>query len=309
MTAACSFRAILLPVWVILALPCSRAQSQSAPAAPAQFEVATIKPNPACSTELIHPPVTVSGGRLNIGCTTLAELIRVSYAVYADGVTVNLHARKADVSAGPAWVRSDYYAIQAKAEGATPPFQMLGPMTRALIEDRFKLRVHRTEKVIPVYLLSVAKGGPKLQRSIGGECTAAQSNAPPDARSTIPAKIPRCGERYGFGRIEVRGMSMNLFAPLLGMRMDHDVIDMTGLEGQFDFRLEFSPDSSTPGFNPRGSGPGPTPTAPDIPALPTQPTGPSIFTALEEQLGLKLQQGKGTAEVLVIDQVERPAEN
>ena len=87
---------------------------------------------------------------------------------------------------------------------------------------------------------------------------------------------------------------IKLFASRLGLRMDHDVLDATGLEGEFDFHLEFSRDSATPGFPVQAA---------------DQPSGPSIFSALEEQLGLKLQLSKGTSQVVAIDRVERPSEN
>jgi uncharacterized protein (TIGR03435 family) len=193
-------------------------------------------------------------------------------------------------------VRSDYYSINAKAEGVASRRQMIGPMTRTLIEDnRFKLKIHRTEKPVPVYLLTVAKRGAKVRRIKDGECTDDAPYVPlfTDAGERQP--VPPCGGmRMRLASIEVHGMSIDRFAALMGRRMDRDVIDFTGLDGIFNFRLGFSAASTCPGFaRPR----------------PDQPAGQSIFSALEEQLGLKLQLAKGTAKVLVIDQVERPSEN
>ena len=100
---------------------------------------------------------------------------------YADGVTYNPHARSAEILGGPGWVRDDYYSIDAKADSTATRFQMLGPMTRALIEDRFKLRFHRTTKTVPVYLLTVAKGGARVQPAKEGGCAKVGPTGPPPA--------------------------------------------------------------------------------------------------------------------------------
>jgi uncharacterized protein (TIGR03435 family) len=283
-----------LLVGCLLLAPCSHAQSKNEPTAFGRFEVATIKrTNLNCLGGAV-PPVTSSGGRLTAECVTLEQLIRTSYTT-TDAGTPNPHSNRVEVSGGPEWVRSDYYSINAKAEGVASVRQMMGPMTRALIEDRFKLKIHRTEKPVPVYLLTVAKRGPKLQRTKGAECTDGAPKVPVFTDSGELQPAPPCGGmRMRLGSIELHGMSMDRFAALMARRMDRDVINSTGLEGEFNFRLEFTADSTTPGFaHPR----------------PDQPPGPSIFSALEAQLGLKLQSAKGTASVLVIDQVERPSEN
>jgi uncharacterized protein (TIGR03435 family) len=176
-------------------------------------------------------------------------------------------------------------------------------MTRALIEDRFKLKVHRTEKSAPVYELTTSKKGAKLQKAKEGACLAVvDPNNPPDFQTGPTLCGMRMLSRRFSMSLEAHGMTMKVFAARLGLRMDRDVIDATGLEGAFDFRLEFSPDASTPGFGPGRS-------AIDGADSPALPDAPSIFTALEDQLGLKLQPANGTSEVLVIDEVERPSEN
>ena len=271
-----------------------RAQSSGVPA---RFEVAAIKIDPSCSPKQQLSPLT-----LHIECVTLEEIIKASYVAYADGATYNGDSKAAVVSGGPAWVRSEHYTIDAKAEVPSTRFQIFGPMTRALIEDRFKLKVHRTERATPVYELTVSKKGAKLQKAKEGGCLAVVDGPPDFQAGPIP-----CGMRQRFNRLlimslEAHGMTMKLFAARLGFSMDRDVVDATGLEGAFDFNLEFSPDSATPrfGFGGRAIGGADSP---------TEPMGPSIFSALEEQLGLKLQPAMGTSEVMVIDQVERPSEN
>jgi uncharacterized protein (TIGR03435 family) len=241
---------------------------------------------------------------LHLECVTLEEIIKASYVAYADGVTYNDHSKAAVVSGGPTWVRSEHYTIDAKAEVPSTLAQKFGPMLRALIEERFKLKVHRTEKATPVYELTVSKKGAKLQKAKEGGCLAVvDGNAPPDFQT---GPIP-CGMRQRFNRLlimslEAHGLTMKLFAAQLGFRMDRDVVDATGLEGAFDFNLEFSPDSATPRFGFGGR-------AIDGADSPTAPMGPSIFSALEDQLGLKLQPANGTSEVVVIDEIERPSEN
>lgn len=284
-------RAIMLCSCLLL-VPCGRAQSSSVPA---RFEVAAIKVNPSCSPNGFQR----SPGTLHIECVTLEELIKASYASYADGITFNEHAHTAEVAGGPAWVTSEHYAIDAKADVPATVYQMLGPMTRALIEDRFKLKVHRTEKTVPVYLLTVSKKGAKLQKAREGGCLGVvDGKAPPPPGQTGP---PPCGVTTWYSsprRIEAHARTMKLFADWLGRKMDRDVFDATDLEGAFDFRLEFSSDDATPGFG-----------AERRPTADSQAPSPSIFSALEDQLGLKLQPAKGTSEVLVIDHVERPSEN
>jgi uncharacterized protein (TIGR03435 family) len=174
---------------------------------------------------------------------------------------------------------------------------MNGPMLQALLEDRFKLKIHRETKEVPVYELTVAKSGLKAPRFTPGSCT------PFDWARPVPGQEPAPGQKFCAGKVERKGaiataqldaMSMDAFTKTFLIRFDlgRPVIDKTGLAGLFDFHLEYAPYQ----------------TGPDG-AVAVDPAGPSIFTVLPQQLGLKLTPAKGPGEFLVIDHVERPSEN
>src|SRR5512133_1323995 len=135
------------------------AQPPSRPA----FEVATIKLNPNCSARGGAP----APGRLELQCTTLRSMIRLSYSAIQGE---RLNARMAQVIGGPAWLDTDRYDVSAKAEGAAPFAQMIGPMLQALLEERFQVKVHTEPRETPVYALTVVKGSPKLSPAKEGNC-------------------------------------------------------------------------------------------------------------------------------------------
>jgi len=198
-------------------------------------------------------------------------------------------------------------------------------MLQALLEDRLKLHVHRETREVPVYALTVAKAGLKMQQLKDGDCTpvdfAFLMEFPPKPLPDLPPGQQYCG---GVGPdgvrwlsetetmkgpnvvLDARGVNLDEFCKrILGNRLDRPVIDKTGITRRFVFRLEFAPDETTPEFRP-GAEPASTSAAapPDGPAR-----GPSLFTALQEQLGLKLVPAKGPSESLVIDHVEKPSGN
>jgi uncharacterized protein (TIGR03435 family) len=182
-------------------------------------------------------------------------------------------------------------------------------MLQALLEERFKLKVHWETKEVPVYALTVAKGGPKLQPFKEGSCyllDITQLYAPTKAAPRPGQPCRNGNSRKGSnGIVDWRGLSVDQFAKqvLIGV-VDRPVIDRTGIAGKFSFHLEFAPDQATPHFLPGGAldtgqaGPSDEPVG-----------GPSIFSAIQEQLGLKLVPAKGPRDFLVIDHVERPSEN
>jgi uncharacterized protein (TIGR03435 family) len=283
----------LLLSLLICTLNAPRSHAQS-------FEVASVKPSGPvdaahCSGDDVSP------GRLKIQCDTVQDLIKGAYGVFKNGVPQPLQ-----ISGGPAWINSDHYDIEAKAEGGLRAEQM-GPMIQSLLEDRFKLRVHREMRELPVYELTVAKSGLKLQ-PLKEACISRDPMSPPSPPAPGQKPPNFCGTpRMRLKRQNVtwdlHAASMTDFSAYLNFparNLDRTVIDKTGVAGIFDFHLEFTPDGATPFFQGRG---GPVP-----PTSADDPAGPSIFTALQE-LGLKLESAKGPVEFLVIDHVEKPSAN
>jgi bla regulator protein blaR1 len=175
------------------------------------------------------------------------------------------------LSGAPEWIRTTRYDITAKAEESTT-FDEVQLMVRTLLKERFKLASHFETKEGPVYKLVTARNGPKIK----------------------PAQDPRGWTRYASGRIETHNMTMPMLAfTLAGPYLERPVTDETGLTGAFEFTLEWTPDRLW--------------SVEDGP--PPDPSGPSIFTAVQEQLGLRLEPARGPVEHLVIDHVEKPAEN
>jgi uncharacterized protein (TIGR03435 family) len=242
-------------------------------------------------------------GRLNMECATLQTLIENAYYIFADGVSMN--PKSIDISGGPNWMLSDTYEISAKAEDGAPFAQMAGPMMQALLEERFGLELHHESKEAPVYFLTVAKSGPKLEPAKEGSCVVFDINHPPTPAPGLPRLI-RCGSQSlstkdGMFTMNARGITMDLLAndAQLTRVMGRPIVDKTGLSGRFDIRLEFAPDTPAPMASGEATAPPPTPIV---------PASPSIFEAFQ-QLGLRLEPGKGSVEILVIDHLERPSEN
>ena len=258
-----------------------------------QFEVASIKQDKACDGRRGGGPPPAPG-RLNMECTTLRSLIKNAYGSFADGVALN--PRDLDIAGGPAWIASESYDVAAKAEDGASIAQMAGPMLQALLEDRFKLKVHRETREAAVYLLTVAKEGPQLERTKEGSCVSLDLNHLPPAPAPGESEPVFCGNQSMSSQgsniiLSARGITMELLANgALARVACRPILDKTGLVGRFDIQLEFTPDRA-------GARAG----EPDA-------SGPSIFEALR-QLGLRLDPGKGAVEVLVVNDVERPSEN
>jgi uncharacterized protein (TIGR03435 family) len=191
------------------------------------------------------------------------------------------------IEGGPSWFNSTMFDIDAKADNAVDA-RMAGlssddgrrekeRMVRALLGERFKLATHVETRELPIYALVVAKGGAKLG--------AIQSSG-----TTVNS---------GRARIEVQGSnSVALLAEELARVVGRVVIDKTGMEGRYDVKLNWTPDDGASSVSNASGG-----------SSASADSGPSIFTALEEQLGLKLVPGKGPVEVLVIDHIEMPSAN
>lgn len=257
--------------------------------APPSFEVASIKSNR--SGEVLYSIAFQPGGRLNATNAPLRELVRAAYGI-----------QNHQLEGGPNWIGSERFDVIAKAEDERVPSRIL---LRTLLNDRFKLSVHDEKRELAVYVLEMERNdrrlGPRLRRS-NVDCNAVMALVL--AQGERPG-IPRPGERQacdmftGFPpRLAAEGVSMAQLAASLSRFVDRVVVDRTGLSGIFDFELEWTPE--LPGVS---NGPV------RLNGVDVDPTGPSLFTALREQLGLKLEATKAPVEVLVIDHVERPTED
>jgi uncharacterized protein (TIGR03435 family) len=280
----------------ILNAPFIRAQSS---ADRPKFEVASIKlcsPGEGGRSGAASKKEPPSPDRLDVNCETVAGLIQRAYS----------GPPPVAVSGGPAWIASDRYRIEAKAEGPQSRATLNGPMLQALLEGRFQLRIHRESKESPVYEMTVAKGGPKLQRAAEGGCLPLHPKtlvARPAGQKPMPCGFffAKKQDAPGIVTVNTRGMSLSAFAENLGHLLDWPVIDKTGTAGTFDLYAEFVPDESTPALLGRAMFAAPLGVAPE--------PGPSFIPALQQQLGLKLEPAKGPREFLIIDHIERPSEN
>jgi len=193
------------------------------------------------------------------------------------------------ISGGPDWIDSDAYDINAKVVAAdgTAPLKLTKTQRRQMLQtmlaDRFKLVVHNETKDAPIYELDIAKGGPKLHASTPGN-DAARGVTGPDGQFH-----PGLDNYVGNGVIIEQGYPLSYVADLLTSMLHRPVVDKTGLTGKYDISLRWTPDN-TPVDSPLAG-------------------GPSIFTAAQEQLGLKLTSTHGPVKTLVIDHVERPTPN
>ena len=260
------------------------------------FQSVSIKRNSSKWSERFQHPMGMSG--LN---TSLKLLIQFAYAVHDSpylGHTVPLPASQ--VVGGPDWIDSEGYDIEAKPGPNTDPKQ-IGLMWQTLLADRFKLRLHRETRELPVYVLTAARNGFKLPAPPKG--IGCVSFLPGTKPHYVPGKVdcgyvtgPFFGAREGELRIEGNKVHMADLIKELASVLDRPVFDKTGFTGEFDLNLSFTRDEALRGF-------------PLSSSLPTNPNLPNIFAALEEQLGLKLESAKGPVEVLVIDHAERPIAN
>jgi uncharacterized protein (TIGR03435 family) len=263
------------------------AQSADSP----RFAVASVKRGSEFTTEVPMGVNPRPGGRLTTTNAPLTFLIQKAYGV-----------RVYQVVGGPSWVNSDGYNIEAKPESDTNQ-KDTWLMLRTLLADRFKLKVHRETKDLPVYALTATKGGPRLPVPQAGLCneTMPSPDSPKQQRMAPP-----CGPgviKAGTGlTMEGINLTMAKFTGFLSTIIGREVIDKTGFTTKFDLHLDFAFDDALAGLpNPRG--PGDSAQAADPAAR------PSIMIALPEQLGLKLESTKGPVEVLVIDHAEKPTEN
>jgi bla regulator protein blaR1 len=257
------------------------------PDGPAAFDVASVKPN--VSGDLRVTLQAMPGGRFIATNAPLRTLIREAYALQGS-----------QLSGGPGWLDSDRFDVVAKSERNPTPLQMR-VMLRALLAERFRLNVHTDTRELPLYALVLArtdgKLGPHL-RPTGTDCSQAPewlgTGPPPLGGPDAPCRSagPGSGAAMRF-----RGITLDAFAMFLATPVRRPVIDRTGLSGDFDIELDMTAEL------------GPPPPPPGLPDAVDRSSAPSIFTTLQEQLGLRLDARREPVDVLVIDRVERLVPN
>jgi bla regulator protein BlaR1 len=280
-----------------------------------EFDVASVKPNK--SSDLQRYANFPMGGNAWLptgGLFSTKNIPLVIYIAFAYDLTA-----QSKLFGLPAWVSNDRFDIEARAQG-NPTKDQMRLMVQSLLADRFKLVLHHEARQLPVYALVLSKEGktgPQLQpHEDDGSCAtaAATANKPPAPGTPppVPLSAPSstsglqlpplvCGSVFGGlpasapGRVRfgAKGITMPLLARALPGGLDRPVLDRTGLSGNFDFAIEFTPQID---------GPLPPGSTPDE-------TGPTFMEALQEQLGLKLESQTGPVDVIVIDHVEQPSPN
>jgi uncharacterized protein (TIGR03435 family) len=235
-----------------------------------EFEVATIKP---ATPDRQGKGFMVRQRQFSTINTTLNDLITFAYGIHVKQIT-----------GAPTWMETEKFDVAAQPAGeGQPNDRQWKTMLQKLLADRFKLAFHRDKKELSVYAITVAKNGPKLTKSEGN-----------------PSGLPGLFFR-GLGNLPATNATMADFAGVMqGAVLDRPVVDQTGLTGRWDFTLTWTPDE----FQFAGLGVRPPPPPSNGAAAP-----PDLFTAFQEQLGLKLESTKAPAEVFVIDKVAKPTEN
>jgi uncharacterized protein (TIGR03435 family) len=241
----------------------------------------------------------VTPGRIALNCQPVSAFIAWAYVQYAGGQARPFYAignSGTALEGGPSWIYSDRYTIEATVNGSPSNAMMQGPMLQAILEDRFNVKVHTETREVPVYHVTVAPGGPKLRPFKPGTCVPIDVHR----EEPVPPPLPQ-GQRYCESFVTPKGSTLSihaegssveefvtLFLSTLSLA-ERRVIDRSGITGLFDIELEFTPPRS------------------DDPAA--AQGGVSVFTALREQLGLRLESARGPGQFLVVDSVERPTEN
>ncbi len=277
----------ILFLGILFPTPC-RAQSQNQTAAPAapdyKYEVASIKPSKLTNTRW-----SPSADGFNVSGATLKWLLSAAFRVIGDY----------SLSGGPTWLNSDRYDVEAKMDpDAAEALNKLSNedravvqqhMIQALLAERFGLVFHRETRDMAVYMLVVGKSGSKLHEAKPGDTYPngiKLSNGPGGAGVMMMRGGPG-----GTFIVTAQGVPLSSFIPQLSGNSGRPVLDKTGLTGIYDFTLTYALDQNASA------------------SATSDSTGPSIFTAIQEQLGLKLEPGKGPVEVIVIDRAEKPSGN
>jgi uncharacterized protein (TIGR03435 family) len=275
-TLSGTLKGFSIPVqWTMKRVSADQAWAIPKPPAPHELKSA----DPAFEVATVKPSrpdtvgrgMRVQGGNVSTLNMTLADLVTFAYDIHSH-----------QIIGAPAWVTSDRFDISGKAEGeGQPSTEQLKVMLRKLLADRFQLVLHKGQRELPVYTLNVAKGGVKISKN--------------DVKNETTGVIFR-----GPGSVLLNDVSMDDFCKMLqNAAVDRPVVNQTSLSGKYDFSLVWTPDQALTAVpNPNALAPGDKAEAP-----------PDLYTAIQEQLGLKLEAAKLRIEVLVFDKVEKPSEN
>ena len=298
--------------------PAASADSKTSAGSPElpRYDVASIKPSSPDSRGFLLM-MTPTGVRMN--GAQIQTLLQLAFGVEPDRIT-----------GAPDWVRSSRYEIEAKVKPEDAPklaklnMDQKRAMMLPLLQERFGLKYHHESRELPIYALVVAKGGPKLTPSKPGEDRPGPEGSAPSRGDRIATGGPSAGSgpltrpdgppgpgnraivgegmRMSSGGIQSRGGNTAFLAHVLSGTLGRTVVDKTGLTGSYDFSLNWTPDQNMRNGLGGAQGGQPEDAAADA-------TGPSLFTALQEQLGLKLESQKGAVDVIVIDHIDLPSEN
>jgi uncharacterized protein (TIGR03435 family) len=288
-------RAIVLVGLVFCARAVVSAQTSSPGAV--SFEAASVKPN--TSGERNTSVRRLPGGRFTATNVPAALLVQIAYQL-----------QPFQMQGAPAWVRSDRFDVVARMDGdpVPPPAGSTQPdamvlALQTLLADRFTLSAHWETQDLPIYALVLARADGKLGPNIrpaAVDCTAAaaaSAAAAKEGKTLNPNTTDRvsCGMRNSRGRIMFGGNPLSFFASGIANEVARPVVDRTGLSGNWDFELTYTRDAAR------------QPDVTDAAPASVDPDGASLFTALQEQLGLKLESTRGPVRLLVIDRIERPS--
>lgn len=280
-TARQTVRALVGSTAVVGGLVLSLSAQAPAPqSTTSTFEAASVKPNKSGDPNSMRN--LGAGGRMVFTNNSLQQLITAAYEI-----------QPFQLIGGPSWMATHRFDVVATAGANAAPAQ-LNLMMRSLLADRFKLAVHLEKRELPIYALVKAREDGRL----GPALKPASVDCGPTGRGrgalspgNAPGPVAGCRALISPTGVDFAGQSMGELARVLGMQLRQPVTDKTGLAGGYDLQLSFAPEG----------GRGPAPTAPS-----SDPNAPSLFTALQEQLGLKLESQRGPMEVVVIERVEQP---
>jgi uncharacterized protein (TIGR03435 family) len=238
-----------------------------------QFDVASIKPSQERGTMYVR---VLPGGRLVVNAPARLMLMNAYGLQFSQ------------LAGAPDWLSSETWSVDARAEG-NPTRDELMLMLQSLLEERFHLKAHHETREVSAYALTVAKNGTKLPAPKEGTCATPVPGQPEPV-------APPCGRvRISMSPqgvlMEGGSAAMSELARVLAIPLNRPVVDRTALGGAYDIRLQFSDDAG------------------GTPLSPADATNPGVFTAIQEQLGLKLESAKAPVDILVIDHIDRPTAN